>query len=97
MKILNSRTKPKTFKKKILSCDLLIMDMLGAALNGSLDDIEKVVKLIKDYHSDQKGEMREQTLVLVSSVMTWINTPKKMRKENANSNANGEDAASSGP
>ncbi len=57
--------------------------MLGAALNGSLDDIEKVVKLIKDYHSDQKGEMREQTLVLVSSVMTWINTPKKMRKENA--------------
>lgn len=59
MKILNSRTKPKTFKKKILSCDLLIMDMLGAALNGSLDDIEKVVRLIKDYHSDQKGEMKE--------------------------------------
>ena len=48
MKILNSRTKPKTFKKKILSCDLLVMDMLGAALNGSLDDIEKVVRLIKD-------------------------------------------------
>lgn len=81
MKILNSRTKPKTFKKKILSCDLLIMDMLGAALNGSLDDIEKVVKLIKDHHSDQKGEMKEQTLVLVSSVMTWINTPKKLKKD----------------
>jgi hypothetical protein len=35
------------------------MDMLGAALNGTLDDIEKVVKLIKDYHSDQRGDMKE--------------------------------------
>jgi hypothetical protein len=52
MKVLNARTKPKTFKKKILSCDLLVMDMLGAALNGSLDDIERVVKLIKDHHSE---------------------------------------------
>jgi hypothetical protein len=75
MKILNSRTKPKSFKKKILSCDLLVMDMLGAALNGNLDDIERVVKLVKDYHSEQKSDMKEQTLVLVSTVMTWINTP----------------------
>ena len=52
MKILNSRSKPKTFKKKILSCDLLVMDMLGAALSGGLDDIEKVVKLIKDCHTE---------------------------------------------
>ena len=83
MKILNSRTKPRTFKKKILSCDLLVMDMLGAALNGSLDDIEKVVKVIKDHHSEQKSDMKEQTLVLVSTVMTWIDTPKKVSKNPA--------------
>jgi hypothetical protein len=57
------------------------MDMLGAALSGGLDDLEKVVKLIKDYHSEQKGDMKEQTLVLVSTVMTWIITPKKVKKE----------------
>lgn len=57
------------------------MDMLGAALNGNLDDIERVVKLVKDYHSEQKSDMKEQTLVLVSTVMTWINTPQKLKKE----------------
>ena len=93
MKILNSRTKPKTFKKKILSCDLLVMDMLGATLNGNLDDIEKVVKLIKDYHSEQKGEMKEQTLVLVSTVMTWINTPKKMKKEGSKQSSAAEEGS----
>jgi hypothetical protein len=83
MKVLNARTKPKTFKKKVLSCDLLVMDMLGAALSGSLDDIERVVKVLKDHHSEQRGEMKEQTLVLVSTVMTWINTPKKTKKDGA--------------
>jgi hypothetical protein len=85
MKVLNSRTKPRTFKKKILTCDLLVMDMLGAALNGSLDDIERVVKVIKDQHTEQPkaGDtpVKEQTLVLVSTVMTWINTPKKAKKQ----------------
>ena len=57
------------------------MDMLGAALSGNLDDIEKVIRLIKEAHSEQKPDLKEQTLVLVSTVMTWINTPKKIRKE----------------
>jgi hypothetical protein len=94
MKILNSRTKPKTFKKKILSCDLLVMDMLGAALSGGLDDIEKVVKIIKDHHSDLRGEMKEQTLVLVSTVMSWINTPKKVKKEGSKPSSSADDGAS---
>ena len=97
MKILNSRSKPKTFKKKILSCDLLVMDMLGAALSGGLDDLEKVVKLIKDYHSEQKGDMKEQTLVLVSTVMTWINTPKKVKKEQKTAQSATEDSSSAVP
>lgn len=59
------------------------MDMLGAALSGSLDDIEKVVRLVKDAHSEQRSDLKEQTIVLVSTVMTWINTPKKMKKEGA--------------
>lgn len=28
----------------------------------------------------EENEAKEQTLILVSSVMTWINTPKKIKK-----------------
>jgi len=35
------------------------MDMLGAALSGNLDDIEKVIRLIKEAHSEQKPDLKE--------------------------------------
>jgi hypothetical protein len=77
MKVMNARTKPKNFKSKVLSSDLLVMDLLSAALSGGLDEIEKIIKIIKDHHSSPSAIVKDQTLVLVSSVMTWINTPKK--------------------
>lgn len=74
MKVLNPQKKPKTFKKKVLSCDLFIMDMMTAALSGSLDEIEQVVKAVKELHATgAPGGLKEQTIVLVSSVMTWAN------------------------
>ena len=77
MKVLNGRTKPKNFKSKVLSSDLLVMDLLSAALSGGLDEVEKIIKIIKDHHSSPSAIVKDQTIVLVSSVMTWINTPKK--------------------
>ena len=58
------------------------MDMMNAALSGSLDEVEQVVKLLKDHHTSASpsSEVKDQTIVLVSSVMTWINTPKKYKK-----------------
>ena len=81
MKVLNPRTKPKNFKKKILSSDLLVLDLLSATLSGGLDEIEKVIKTIRDHHSSPSAILKEQTLILVSSVMTWINTPKKFKSD----------------
>lgn len=45
-----------------------------------MDEVEQVVKLIKDHHSSPSAEHREQTLVLVTSVMTWTNAAKKLKK-----------------
>jgi len=81
MKVLNPRTKPKNFKKKILSSDLLVLDLLSATLSGGLDEVEKVIKTIRDHHSSPSAILKEQTLILVSSVMTWINTPKKYKSD----------------
>ena len=55
---------------------------MGAALSGGLDDIESIIKIIKDFHTSQSNasELKEQTIVLVTSVMTWVNTPKKLKK-----------------
>jgi predicted GTPase len=50
MRVLNHRTKPKMFKKKISTCDLFILDMISAATSGTLDEVEQVVKQVKDMH-----------------------------------------------
>jgi hypothetical protein len=77
MKVLNARTKPKNFKAKVLASDLIVMDLLGAAVSGGLEEVEKVIKIIKDHHSSPSAIVKDQTIILVSSVMTWINTAKK--------------------
>jgi hypothetical protein len=54
---------------------------MGAALSGTLDEVEQVVKIVKEEHQRAiaANELpKEQTLVLVSSVMSWVNTPKKV-------------------
>lgn len=94
MRVLNPRTKPKTFKKKVLSCELFVMDLLSAAMGGTLDEIETVIKIIKDHHSAPapNAEIKEQTIILVSSVMSWINTPKKLLKNQPKDNHSEEKA-----
>lgn len=79
MKQLNFKTKPRTFKKKVQSCDYLVIDLMAASIAGTMDEVEHVLKLIKAYQSGEGP--KEQTLVLVTSVMTWANTPKKLAKK----------------
>jgi hypothetical protein len=74
IRVLNHRTKPKMFKKKLPTCDWLIMDMLSAALSGTLDEVELVVRTIKDLHANPTAQTKDQTIVLISSVITWSQT-----------------------
>ena len=43
-KVLNFKTKPRTFKKQLMSCDLFILDMMNCS---SLDEIEYIIKALK--------------------------------------------------
>lgn len=92
MKVLNYKTKPRTFKKKVQSCDYLVVDLMAAAVAGTMDEVEQVIKLVKAYQSGEGP--KEQTLVLVSSVMTWANTAKKLAKKSAKPAAEDDDEES---
>lgn len=84
MRVLNHRVKPKMFKKKIPTCDWFVLDMLGAAMAGTLDEVESVVRQVKDIHTNGGSNMKEQTIVLVSSVLTWSQTQRKGKKDKDN-------------
>ena len=44
IKILNGKTKPRTFKKSVLTSDILIIDVMDA---NELEEAEYIVKLLK--------------------------------------------------
>lgn len=76
IQVLNSKTKPRTFKKQLQTCDLFILDLLNC---GSFEEVEYVIKSLKQL-GEENPNQKEQTLIIVTSVMTWINTPKKLKK-----------------
>jgi adenylate kinase len=67
------RDKTRAFRKQILDSDIVIYDLVTA----DFDEVDHVIKTFKtsDYEEDK-------VLVLISSVMTWVNTPPKVKKEN---------------
>lgn len=66
-KILN-RGKPKLFKKYLLESGTLIYDLMTA----DLDEVESAVRILKSEEFEEP-----KTLILLSSVFTWANTPTK--------------------
>ena len=65
------KNKKKSIYSHILSSDVVIFD-----LNlGSADDIESIVKLIKE---ESDGLHKEIQFILVSSVMSWAGTQPKV-------------------
>ena len=49
---------------------------------ANYDEAEYVIKTLKQQGEDNPNGncLKDQTLIIISSVMTWINTPKKLRK-----------------
>jgi len=67
-KILN-RAKPKLFKKYLLESNVLVYDLNS----GDLNEIEAAVRMLKTENFDDP-----KTLVVISSIFTWGDTPTKM-------------------
>ena len=60
------------FRKKLLENDVIIYDLMS----NTFEEVDYVIKTLKtsDYPENK-------TLVLLSSVMTWVNTPPKLEEE----------------
>ena len=60
------------FRQELLKNDVIIYDLLS----NSFEEVDYVIKTLKT------SDLQEQkTLVLLSSVMTWVNTPPKFEEE----------------
>ena len=75
------REKTRAFRKAILQSDIVIYDLQTA-------DFEEVDHVIKTFKTSELQE--EKTLILISSVMTWYNTPPKVKKEGEEEEEEGE-------
>jgi hypothetical protein len=55
-----------------LSCDTIVYDLMS----NSFEEVDYVIKTLKT-----SPLTSEKTLVLLSSVMTWVNTPPKFKDD----------------
>ena len=67
-----SMERTSDFRQQILESDIIIYDL---QLN-KFEEVDYVIKTLKSSNLQQ-----EKTLILISSVMTWYNTPPKYKKE----------------
>ena len=72
------------FRKKLLENDVIIYDLMS----NSFEEVDYVIKTLKSSDLQQ-----EKTLVLLSSVMTWVNTPPKFEEEKAEEEDEGAEEA----
>lgn len=62
----------KDFREKLLASNVIIYDIISNAF----EEVDYVIKTLKT------SELKEpKTLVLLSSVLTWVNTPAKFTEE----------------
>ena len=64
------------FRKQILASDVIIYDLLS----NQYEEVDYVIKTLK---TADLGEGQQKTLILLSSVMTWVNTPAKFKVDGA--------------
>ena len=62
----------KEFRDTILDSDVIVYDLL----TNKFEEVDYVIKTLKTSELNN-----EKTLILLSSVMTWVNTPPKYQKE----------------
>lgn len=71
-----SMERTQEFRKTILSSDVIIYDLIS----NKYEEVDYVIKTLK---TAELGEGQNKTLILLSSVMTWVNTPQKFKQEGA--------------
>lgn len=71
---LVAKEKTRAFRKVILDSDVVIYDLNTA----DFDEVDHVIKTFKT--SDYEDE---KILILISSVMTWVNTPARIKNPDA--------------
>lgn len=62
------------FRKTILEADVIVYDLI----TNKYEEVDYVIKTLKTAELQQ-----EKTLILLSTVMTWVNTPPKFKQEGA--------------
>jgi hypothetical protein len=82
------RERTRGFRKAILTSDVVIYDLMTA-------DYEEVDHVIKTFKTTDLLE--EKTLILISSVMTWANTPPKIKNEDEEDDPDAEPEEESEP
>lgn len=65
-----------------MNSDIIIYDLL----TNNYEEVDYVIKTLK---TSKLIEMK--TLILLSTVMTWVNTPPKFEKENEEGEGEGEE------
>jgi len=81
----------KEFRDNLLACDTIVYDLMS----NSFEEVDYVIKTLKT-----SPLTNEKTLVLLSSVMTWVNTPPKFQEdpdEKVDEDAEGEEEEESEP
>jgi len=62
----------RDFRESVLQSDVIIYDLM----TNKFEEVDYVIKTLKTSKLDS-----QKTLILLSSVMTWVNTPPKEKKE----------------
>ena len=71
----------RDFRDSILESDIIIYDLM----TNKFEEVDYVIKTLKTSKLTS-----EKTLIILSSVMTWVNTPPKLEKEGEQENPEGE-------
>lgn len=74
IKVLNSKTKPKSFTKLVSKCDIMILDLMAPSCDCG--EAEFLIKSLKQ----QPEFQQERVLIVLSPPTTWAHTPKKLKK-----------------
>ena len=60
------------FREELLKSDVIIYDLMS----NNFEEVDYVIKTLKTSNLEDK-----KTLILLSSVMTWVNTPPKFKED----------------
>jgi hypothetical protein len=68
--LLNAKTQPKSFTKAVLTSDIIVIDLLSGTDQA---EAESIIKILRQPLHETGGKL--QKLIVLSSVMAWVNTP----------------------